>query len=53
MKSREDIEGKLQPLKDKFAELDAHSIQLKDEEVKLRVTLMDEWVHYNEMLLEI
>lgn len=53
MKSREEIEGKLQPLKDKLAELDAHSIQLKDEEIKLRVTLMDEWAHYNEMLLEI
>jgi len=42
----------LDPLKDKFAELDMHSIQLKEEENRLRATLMDAWVHYNEMLLE-
>jgi len=38
-------------LKDKFAELDAHSIQLKEDENKLRATLIDAWLHYNEMLL--
>lgn len=53
MKNREEFEKKLDPLKDKFAELDAHSIQLKEEENKLRATLMDAWAHYNEMLLEI
>lgn len=53
MKNREEFEKKLDPLKDKFAELDAHSIQLKEEENKLRATLMDAWIHYNEMLLEI
>ena len=30
MDSREETESKLEPLKDKFAELDAHSIQLKE-----------------------
>jgi ribosome-associated translation inhibitor RaiA len=53
MNNREEFEKKLDPLKDKFAELDAHSIQLKEEENKLRATLMDAWTHYNEMLLEI
>lgn len=53
MNNREEFEKKLDPLKDKFAELDMHSIQLKEEENKLRATLMDAWVHYNEMLLEI
>ena len=43
----------MEPLKDKFAELDAHSIQLKEEENKLRATLIDAWMHYNQMLLEI
>ena len=49
----EEVEAKLEPLKDKFAELDAHSIQLKDEENRLRATLIEAWTHYNEMLLEI
>lgn len=53
MNNKEDVEKKLEPLKDKFAELDAHSIQLREEENKLRATLMDAWVHYNQMLLEI
>lgn len=52
MNNREQFEKKLDPLKDKFAELDMHSIQLKEEENRLRATLMDAWVHYNEMLLE-
>ena len=30
-----------------------HSIQLKEEENKLRATLMDAWLHYNDMLLQI
>ena len=51
MKNREEFEKKLEPLKDKFAELDMHSIQLKEEENKLRATLMDAWLHYNDMLL--
>lgn len=50
--TKEEVESKLEPLKDKFAELDAHSIQLKDEENKLRATLLEAWDHYNEMLLE-
>lgn len=29
MNNKEEVEKKLEPLKDKFAELDAHSIQLK------------------------
>lgn len=47
MYNREEVEKKLDPLKDKFAELDAHSIQLKEDENKLRTTLMDAWQHYN------
>jgi hypothetical protein len=31
MDSLQEVESKLEPLKDKFAELDAHSIQLKEE----------------------
>jgi hypothetical protein len=31
MDNKKDFESKLEPLKDKLAELDAHSIQLKDE----------------------
>ena len=30
MNNREEFEKKLDPLKDKFAELDMHSIQLKE-----------------------
>ena len=30
-----------------------HSIQLKEEENRLRATLMDAWLHYNDMLLQI
>lgn len=53
MNNREEFEKKLDPLKDKFAELDMHSIQLKEEENRLRATLVDAWLHYNNMLLEI
>jgi len=53
MNSLDDFEKKLDPLKDKFAELDAHSIQLKEEDSKLRFSLMDAWAHYNEMLFDI
>ena len=30
--------------------MDAHSIQLKEEDNVLRATLMDKWVDYNKML---
>ncbi len=53
MNNKDDVEKKLEPLKDKFAELDAHSIQLREDENKLRATLIDAWLHYNQMLLEI
>ena len=47
------FEAKLEPLKDKFAELDGHSVQLKEDETKLRNTLVDAWKSFNNMLVVI
>jgi DNA repair exonuclease SbcCD ATPase subunit len=44
---------RLEPLRDKLAELDSHAIQLKEDETKLRLSLMDSWRHYVNMLAEI
>lgn len=43
-------EEQLEPLKENLAELDAHNMPLKEEETKMRTTLIDAWKNYNVML---
>lgn len=50
--NKEKLFERIAPVKDKLAELDEHSIQLKEDEIKLRETLMDGWKNYVNMLAE-
>lgn len=53
MDDKDVLFDRLEPLKEKLAELDSHAIQLKEEESKLRLTLMDSWKNYLNMLATI
>lgn len=53
MDDKDVLFDRLEPLKEKLAELDSHAIQLKEEENKLRLTLMDSWKNYLNMLATI
>lgn len=50
MEDKPQLEGKLQPLEDKFKLLDEYNLALKDEETNKRNMLRQEWQEFVQML---
>ncbi len=50
LEDKPQLEGKLQPLEDKFKLLDEYNLALKDEETNKRNMLRQEWQEFVQML---